>query len=145
MNRLRILLVSAVSSLLFSGAALAGGGGPLLCLDFANFCDGLEVQLNADGSVSGSWVNTDCAGTDVPVGGFAITQNKYAAICSDANCPIGFTWSFVLTALPASFDLWGSDGINPPFLQQVDQPYFVIEGACPFAPQGRESLFSTTQ
>jgi len=35
-----------------------------------------------------------------------------------------------------TFDLFGFDGVNPPFPQQLNQPFTLSSGACPFGLEG---------
>jgi hypothetical protein len=132
-NKLAIALASAALAVL---AAPAAHASPALCVDFVNFCDGLQIRIDNDAhTISGSWRNWDCAGTDEPIVGGVRSLTEYRVYCTTAGCPLSYLWVFVLDAFQAgfTFDLFGSDGINPPFLQQLDQPYTVSAGACAFS------------
>jgi hypothetical protein len=102
------------------------------CVDFTQFCDGLEITALGGGQVAGYWRNTDCAGTDVKVGG-RINEGSISVYCSDAACPIGFLWMFTLSLPTHAFTLIGWDGVNPPIPFQVNAPFSIAPGACSFS------------
>jgi hypothetical protein len=119
---------------------------PPLCIDFVNFCDGLQIQINnVTHTISGKWHNWDCAGADEPIVGGVRSLSEYRIYCTTAGCPGGLLWYFVVHAFQAgyTFDLFGSDGINPPFLQQTNQPYTVNTGACTFTGTEKSSVPSS--
>ena len=149
-KKLAIALLSSVGALIAAQASHAQG--QLLCIDFVNFCDGMEIMINdvnGDGavssgdSISGSWVNTDCAGARSTIEGGVVSKQKHRIACAPAAaCPAGIAWLFIYTALPqgggvSTFDMVGSFGPGqPPFPQQIDQPWGVSQGACAFANDG---------
>jgi hypothetical protein len=113
--------------------------GQLLCIDFTNFCDGLEIVINEDNTISGNWVNNDCAGASNPVQGGVVSQNKYRVVCApNASCPAGISWMFIFTIepRPSTFDMVGSTTPGDFFPQQIDQPWSVSQGSCAFANDG---------
>ena len=129
MKKLALALMSSA----FAFLAAPAHSSPLLCIDFVNFCDGLEIQIdNTSHTIAGNWRNWDCAGTSAPLVGGVRSLQEYRVFCTTADCPAGLLWMFVVHAFQAgfTFDLFGSDGINPPFLQQVNQPYTVNAGPC---------------
>jgi len=67
-------LLTACAALLF----VVGTSYAQMCFDFDPYCDGLELYLSG-GVITGTWQNTDCAGTDVPVHGFASGGVGYVA------------------------------------------------------------------
>jgi hypothetical protein len=76
---MRTLAIAFLSNVVaFIAAQASHAQGQLLCIDFDKACDGLEVMINdanGDGvvspgdSISGNWVNWDCAGTDITIEG----------------------------------------------------------------------------
>ena len=131
MRKLTIALgITALSIGAATQAAPEAGG---YCVDFDFFCDGLQFVIGRDGHIAGSWVNTDCAGTDVD-GMRGNTRGETLNIfCPDqATCPVGLIWLFKLEQSSSTFDMYGYDGVNPPFLQQFNSPYTLSQGACTF-------------
>jgi hypothetical protein len=129
-KKIAISLVTSVFALLAAGTSHAQSA--VLCIDFVNFCDGLQLQSNAEPpTLSGIWANWDCAGTDQPVFGGFTSEENFRVFCTTAGCPIDLSWMFIIDAfgLGFTFDLWG---LNPPFPQQQNQPYTVSAGECPF-------------
>jgi hypothetical protein len=136
------ILVLITALLMISSVGIARAQdvpiGPF-CFAWANYCDGLELSLNMQTNViTGSWINTDCAGTDVP-----ITWGKRM------NGPVGYG-GYVLATLPALpgynwafFIDWPVDGTCDMYLDQgsgygiwIDElAYNLSAGPCPFAVQ----------
>ena len=55
-------------------------------------------------------------------------------ICPDfATCPVGLVWLFKLERASSTLDLYGWDGVNPPFVQVLNEPYTLAPGACNFS------------
>jgi hypothetical protein len=130
MRKLTIAL--GITALSLAGATQVGAspGDNPTCIDFVNFCDGLELSLGDDGHLTGFWVNTDCAGARSAISGH-IEHDAVVATCDDfVSCPVGLIWSFKMTVSTKTFIMYGFDGVNPPFLNQVNQPYRPIAGAC---------------
>ena len=133
MRKLTIAL--GITALSFGAATNAAPDAGGVCIDFDFFCDGLELFVGPNGLIAGSWVNTDCAGTDVSgLRGSANGATTVDVICDNntVSCPGGFTWLFKLERSSSTFDMYGSDGVNPPFLQQFNSPYTVSAGPCAF-------------
>lgn len=112
------------------------------CIDFDNFCDGMEI--NVGGGLSGTWQNTDCAGTDVPFDRVGLVGPGQARmVCISGGCPLGIDFLFAVDFPAGTFDLFGFDGINPPFPVQINSPFTLLSGACPFAPGDGGGIPST--
>ena len=133
MRKLTIAL--GITALSIGAAAQAAPEAGGYCVDFDFFCDGLQFVVGQDGKVAGEWVNSDCAGTNVP-GLRGNTLNPTLNIWCDARsipCPGGLTWLFKLEQASSTFDMYGWDGVNPPFLQQFNSPYSLSQGQCSFS------------
>src|SRR6185295_3288049 len=103
-----------------------------LCIDFSNFCDGMLLSPLGDGTVVGEWRNNDCAGATAPVHG-SYSAGLITVTCTDqSQCPVGIIWKFNFDNGSRTFDMFGTDGVNPPFPQQINQPYRIGHGTCPF-------------
>jgi hypothetical protein len=102
-----------------------------MCVHFSNFCDMLSLATAQDGStLIGNWVNWDCAGATSRIHGRTNADGSLGVTCTDFGaCPGGFIWFFKLQTNDI-FQMYGWDGSNPPFLQQLNQPYFTTDGAC---------------
>lgn len=113
--------------------------GPF-CFDFTNYCDGLELSLNMQTNViTGMWINTDCAGTDVPItwgmrmngpvgyGGYVLAYQPAIP---------GYNWAFFIDwPLDGTMDMYADTGGGYyMWLQGIN--YTMSAGPCPFAIEG---------
>ena len=132
MRKLTIALgITALSIGAATQAAPEAGG---YCADFDFFCDGLQFVIGQDGHIAGSWVNTDCAGTNVDGLRGNNTGGTLNIRCDDfLTCPVNLFWLFKLERESGTFDMYGWDGFNPPFLQQFNSPYTLSRGECAFS------------
>lgn len=130
-------LLIGLSFLLFAAAANAQ---TTFCIDYVNFCDGMEFQ--AGDGLSATWVNTDCAGatspqdTVIPQGARIITLCQADGVC-DLAAQVGFDtllWVFLLGN--GTGTLVGIDA-GTPFPFQINTPIAVSAGACAFGPVGQ--------
>lgn len=142
----KLVLTSAV--LLVAVAFAAPSAQAQVCIDFDSFCDGLE--LNASGPpplLTGTWQNTDCAGTDVPIVGTVDPGNIANACGALGNAEAvgnvsGADWQFVLDRLDGSLDM----NMLPGTCWIPGVTYTTSLGACPFKPQrGARPAMSTLQ
>jgi hypothetical protein len=132
MKKLATFLATVLLSIA-SSAHAGAGTNTVVCVDFDFFCDGLELSINPGEAVTGFWRNTDCAGTDVAVTGRVGINNTLSVLCADfATCPVGNIWLFKVLLSSRTFNLFGWDGVNPPFPAQVNSPYTLTQGACAF-------------
>jgi hypothetical protein len=126
MRKLTIAL--GITALTVGAATQAASDAGGYCVDFVNFSDGLHLYTAPDGlHVIGEWV-----GYEVDVtGNFA--DGYINVICGDmATCPNGSVWLFKLERSSNTFDMYGWDGVNPPFVQHSNEPYIVTHGQCAF-------------
>jgi hypothetical protein len=133
-------LLGSVLLVIASGARADAGTNVVYCVSFSNFCDGLELSISGtDNVVTGYWKNTECAGTEVGVRGrLDPTSHMISVSCPSFDlCPGGLVWLFKLKQSSHTFNLLGWDGVNPPFAQQLNQPYTMSPGACSFAENAR--------
>lgn len=137
---------------------LAVGSTPAraqVCLDFTSFCDGLELVVSGN-DVSGFWVNTDCAGTDVPIIGRkgslanACGAPTNAVGCHPNNypggCVAGANWWFSIdTPVDSTMDM--SQGNYPSGSCWISPlSYNLTFGPCGFANNaGEREQSATTQ
>ena len=108
------------------------------CLDFVNFCDGIEISnIAADKMVVATWQNYDCAGSDVPMlGGFTKGPPRRSWVMGDIGVfAPGDIFVFTLEVDFGTFDLWNHDAAGNLFQFQDNQPYAFIPGGCPFRPE----------
>jgi hypothetical protein len=109
-----------------------------VCVDFDNFCDGLEYTIS--GGIDGTWQTYDCAGSDarldatIPQGG-----GSFLSICSAGSCDVadfaGFdTFLWILDIPGQTGTLVGIlGGVVTPF--QINTPISTSPGACAFGPE----------
>jgi len=110
-----------------------------LCIDFVNFVDGIEMSaIMADKMVVATWQNYDGGGSDVPMlGGFTKGPPRRAYIMGDIGVfAPGDIMVFTLEVDLGTFDLWNQDAAGNLTQFQDNQPYTILNGACPFRPQG---------
>ena len=128
MKRIATILGITALAASFTGTANADP----FCIDFVNFCDGMLLTVNAEGSISGEWRNLDCAGSTAPVHGTQSDGLITVTCTNQATCPVGLVWKFNFDTSTNIFDMFGYDRVNPPFPQQVNQPFRIGRGTCPF-------------
>jgi hypothetical protein len=104
------LLVTCTALLVLVGLGVTSSFAQI-CFDFNPYCDGLELSVSG-GTISGYWRNTDCAGTDVPMGGKVKGGSGYAICDYPANpCPVSHDWAFVIDApLDGTMDMYSNTG-----------------------------------
>ena len=132
MRKLTIALgITALSIGAATQAAPDAGGW---CVKFDNFCDGMHLYAAPDGvHLTGTWENTNCSGNNTVINGNLSGDGIVSVICPDfATCPRGFVWLFKLERSSSTFDLYGWDGVSPPFVQQFNEPYTLAPGTCNF-------------
>jgi len=126
------IFVLVATLLLVSGFALVEaqtGGGPV-CLDMTVYCDGMELNLN-NNRITGFWVNTDCAGTDVPISGKILSGPLgYGGYWfGSVN---GYQWAFFAEIPPdGSMEMYQWSG-SQWVLWISGIAYTVAPGPCPF-------------
>jgi hypothetical protein len=139
MKRIAALLGTA---LLASGSAMANDIDSPWCIDFVNFCDGLLLSPMGDGTMAAEWRNNDCAGGTSTAYG-VMRDGILTVACTDqSQCPGGLVWKFNFDTATNVFDMFGYDRVNPPFPQQVNQPFRIGRGTCPFGEGGTPSTLS---
>ena len=107
-----------------------------ICLDFDNFCDGIEMSnIAADNMVVAAWKGYDCAGTDGPMlGGFTKGPPRRAYIMGDKGVLApGDIFVFTFEVDLGTFDLWHQDSSGSLTQSLDDEPYTASLGACPFS------------
>lgn len=101
-----------------------------VCVTPDNFCDQLQLQVDGNGNVFGLWDWTCDNVTLQPVIGLFDPPNATAGTYI-ADLGVAVYWVFDIPS--GEFDLYGYDGVNPPFAFQLDQPYSFSAGSCTFA------------
>ena len=123
----------AVLSIMVPGYAMAQTESVAVCLDFTSYCDGIEVVVQDNGMIVGTWVNTDCAGTDVPINGGKIFNGPvgYGAYLTANN--IGYLWGWFVDIFPdGTMDMYINDGVGwSMWIDELD--YAIIPGPCNFS------------
>jgi hypothetical protein len=110
------------------------------CVDFTQFCDGLEFTVSG-GEVTGTWQSYDCNGTDAtlttvrPIG-----DGVVRAVCAAGSCQLADELSFrgllADVNVPArGADVFGIDSNGGLVIFQVGTPVAITNGACAFGPQ----------
>jgi hypothetical protein len=132
MRKLTIALGITTLSIGAATQAAPDAGG--WCVDFRSFCDGLQLYAAPDGvHLTGTWENWDCAGSTAAINGNLSGDGVVSVVCGDfATCPIGFIWLFKFERASSTFDMYGWDGVNPPFQNLLDSPYALTPGTCNF-------------
>jgi hypothetical protein len=138
---------------------LAIGSSPAnaqVCLAFTGFCDGLQLTVNGQ-NVTGTWQNTDCAGTDVPIVGRTGSFNNACGAPTNAvgcdprrfpgGCVAGSNFWFNVD-LPVDNTMDMTQGNYPNgtcWIQSLG--YTLTFGACPFLSEtaGQRPLTSTAE
>ncbi len=131
MKKLFTIALLSVSLLGFSAATSQAQ----ICVELVGFCDQLELQVDGDNNVYGVWDYT-CDGVTLhPMQGFfnppTVTVGTYIPA-------LGSTFFFIFDIPSRTFDLWGWDGINPPFQYQNDSPWDFAVGPCVFSISGEQ-------
>ena len=128
MRKLTIAL--GITALSIGAATQVNAASNPRCIDFVNFCDGQTLADGPDGNIIGNWVHTDCASGHARIHGRNNDDGSMGVTCTDqGTCPGGFIWFFKFQT-DGIFQMYGWDGVNPPFLQQLNQPYTISDGAC---------------
>jgi hypothetical protein len=134
MKKLAMLLGTLLFAL--SMGAQGATNATTFCIDFVNFCDGMQLKASdtQPGMLNGAWHSVDCAGHDAAVHG-AQQPGKKNVTCdaTQTGCPSGLTWYFAFNMTTGTFNMFGFDGVNPPFPQQLNQPFTMTAGACTFS------------
>jgi hypothetical protein len=123
------ILVLVAALLMVAGFTTVQAAGPF-CFDMTVYCDGMELSLNNQ-QITGFWVNTDCAGADVPVTGRVFNgplgQGGYWF-----GSVGGFQWAFfAATPLTGSMAMYQWDGTQwVVWIPAI--AYTVAPGPCPF-------------
>lgn len=99
------------------------------CVNFDNFCDALELEMNGT-SIVGTWVSYDCAGSNGEIDGF-INDGNASTFCV-GNCPSGN--DYVFTVARSTFDLLQRVEMGDFDLIQDNSPWTLTDGACPTEP-----------
>jgi hypothetical protein len=135
--------------LLFLAFSAGAHAQQTYCVNFVDFCDGLEVNIEPGVGIKTTWQNYDCTGVDaemtasIPQGG-----GQFRFICSGSDCATAQVFGYDVIVL----DLDVPQGITTllgivggQLLLNVSATSAVAPGACPFAPQadGGQSLLST--
>lgn len=109
------------------------GGGIEFCVDFTNFADGITVrpQDTFQGPLTAVWENWDGAGSDAPMAGIT-TGGRSTIVCTDASCPNGEDWAFVVAYPIGGFWLVN---LTSGTVFQENSPFTLAEGVCPFGPE----------
>jgi len=88
------ILVLAAALLMVAGFTNVQAAGPF-CFDMTSYCDGMELSLSGGSLITGFWVNTDCAGADVPVQG-RVTNGPLGNGGYFFGAVGGFDWAFYM-------------------------------------------------
>jgi len=129
MKKMLVLVAAVVMVAGFSNAQAAGP----FCFTFDAYCDGLELSLNLQTNViTGLWINTDCAGTDVPITWGKLTNGPLgygAYVMADLN---GFEWAFYIDVpMDGTMDMYQWSGSS--WVIWIDDlVYSFTLGPCPF-------------
>ncbi len=159
MNHKTMLVTIAVLAL---GLVPVPAAQAQICINWVDFCDGLELDINGD-AITGFWRNaTGCDGDDVAVVGIirrdavpspcGLAVGSVGVACDERfGCEVfGDEWYFVLNEAENNWDLGHvGEGDIPPVpgaCWTPDIAYEILLGPCPFLPEGPgDSLFSTLQ
>ena len=157
MNRTVLVTVATVALLVLLTPSARGQ----ICIDFDQFCDGLELTVTGN-SITGTWINAEgCDGGDVPIVGVIhpgiegpcppFVSSRVGIACEERfGCTLhGDEWYWVLNEVEGNLDLGNSagGGLNPPGACWLDNiEYHVTLGPCSFfGPGNGQSLLSTVQ
>lgn len=150
-----MIRITSILVLLALANLLAPVAQAQVCIDFLNFCDGLELTVEGQ-QISGFWRNVDCEGLDAPVVG--LVQEDIPSPCDGEvgivgvacdfrfGCEIfGDEWYIVLNEPGGTWDLGRGDSDLPPpgacALRNIE--YEVLLGPCPFASDSSKSAISS--
>jgi hypothetical protein len=141
----KLLTVALLSVFLMgaAGQAKAASDNPWepavgpICVYLTNFCDRLEVNLDASANIYGRWDWTCDGVTLQPVIGLYDPPNATAGTYIAALGNLAVYFVFHLPSL--TFDLWATDGVNPPFAFQLNSPFSYAFGPCGFAPDNGDN------
>ena len=130
----KLAMALAITTLSIGAATPAAPDAGGWCVNFDNFCDGLQLYAAPDGvHLTGTWENWDCAGSNPPINGNLSGDGLVSVVCGDvATCPLGYVVLFKLERSSNTFDMFAWDGVNPPFVVQFNSPYTLAPGACNF-------------
>jgi len=111
-------------------------GAQIVCVDFDDFCDGLQLHMSDEtGAVIlyGTWENYDCVGSEIVVMGNSCEEG-FSATMTDPNGPIiGSAFDFWFESTSRTFDLVGLSPPDRPQTFQDDAGYTIIPGTCDFS------------
>jgi len=145
--------LACAALLLVAGLTAPPAQAQIFCIDFVNFCDGLEVTI--EGSlITGWWRNYDCDGSDASVIGIVqdglpgpchqgpATERepqwpgKAGIVCEpELGCDAGGDeWYFILDGTDNTLDvgLGITDHPRPGACAVDEVTYEVLLGPCPF-------------
>lgn len=138
--------IALVALLLANLTAAPAARAADICVSFESggYCDALELSWTpGNPTLTGTWKNFDCFGSDAPVGGGLREGGEAVVLCADGNlCPLGLTWIFLLHFPNNNFDLIRWDGVNWD-MHQYHQPLSVLPGACPLSAQADSGPLSS--
>ena len=108
-----------------------------LCLDFNDFCDGLELAAPGGGVIEGDWVSYDCAGSRDDMNG-SLSGGQAQVLCGAGGvgtCVVspGVDWGFILDGLDGTMDMFSNFNDGSGWNIWIDELAYTNTGApCTF-------------
>jgi hypothetical protein len=109
-------------------SALGATNASATCVQLTNFCDQMQVDVDASGNTYGYW-DWQCACSPLA----AVLGNKQPGevVVAGLLVELGLTESWRIHPSSSTVDIWLYDGVNPPsLLVPAGQPFTKTPGSC---------------